>query len=125
MKWQLAEVPVKRTRSGNMWDHMIPADLIRAMRSYPGSTFQMLDDDGQRTGAAGEALAGLQRAYPTAVRLLEDAAEPVPGMFEALEGDAVQAPAPSPEDTASTLAADGEPAPSVAAQDDTEESPTP
>ena len=57
--------------------------------------------------------------------LLEDAAEPVPGMFEALEGDAVQAPAPSPEDTASTLAADGEPAPSVAAQDDTEESPTP
>lgn len=30
---------------------------------------------GQRSGAAGEALAGLRRAYPVAVRLLEDAAE--------------------------------------------------
>lgn len=30
---------------------------------------------GQRSGAAGEALAGLQRAYPIAMRLLEDAAE--------------------------------------------------
>ena len=30
---------------------------------------------GQRSGAAGEALSGLRRAYPVAVRLLEDAAE--------------------------------------------------
>lgn len=30
---------------------------------------------GQRSGAAGEALAGLRRAYPTAIALLEDAAE--------------------------------------------------
>lgn len=30
---------------------------------------------GQRSGTAGEALAGLRRAYPVAVRLLEDAAE--------------------------------------------------
>ena len=30
---------------------------------------------GQRSGAAGEALAGLRRAYPIAMRLLEDAAE--------------------------------------------------
>lgn len=30
---------------------------------------------GQRSGTAGEALAGLRRAYPVAMRLLEDAAE--------------------------------------------------
>ena len=76
--------------------------------------------------------------------ILEDAAEPVPGMFEALAGG--EGPAPIAEQTAGTEAAapspagepeptpeeepvaptaEGEPAPSIAVKDDTEESPTP
>ncbi|MBN9405181.1 MAG: SMC-Scp complex subunit ScpB [Burkholderiales bacterium] len=74
--------------------------------------------------------------------VLEDAAEPVPGMFEALADDEAPAPtaaqaedaaaaAPSPEpepvteDEAAAPTADADTAPAVAAEDDTEESPTP
>ena len=52
MKWQPTEVPGKRTRSGNIWDTMIPADLIRAMRGNPGVTYQLLDDDMQPLAVA-------------------------------------------------------------------------
>ena len=69
MKWQLAEVPVKRTRSGNIWDTMIPADLIRAMRGNPGSTFQMLDDDGQPLAVAKDDYNALMRSCPKPFRL--------------------------------------------------------
>lgn len=74
--------------------------------------------------------------------VLEDAAEPVPGMFEALAGEEAPAPAagqaedaegaapspepePAPEDEAAAPTADADAAPPVAAEDDTEESPTP
>ncbi|HMN58345.1 MAG TPA: SMC-Scp complex subunit ScpB, partial [Ottowia sp.] len=74
--------------------------------------------------------------------VLEDAAEPVPGMFEALAGEETPAPAagqaedaegaapspepePAPEDEAAAPTANADTAPAVAAEDDTEESPTP
>ena len=74
--------------------------------------------------------------------VLEDAAEPVPGMFEALAGEEAPAPAagqaedaegaapspepePAPEDEAAAPTANADTAPAVAAEDDTEESPTP
>ena len=46
MKWRVEDVPSHRTKRGNIWDAMIPADLIRVMRGRPGVTFLLLDDDG-------------------------------------------------------------------------------
>ena len=46
MKWRVEDVPSHRTKRGNIWDAMIPAELIRAMRGRPGVTFLLLDDDG-------------------------------------------------------------------------------
>lgn len=46
MKWRAEELPAQRSSRGNMWDHMIPDELVRIMRGRPGITFLLLDDDG-------------------------------------------------------------------------------
>ena len=46
MKWRAEKLPAPRSSRGNMWDNMIPAELVRTMRGRPGTTFLLLDDDG-------------------------------------------------------------------------------
>ena len=46
IKWRAASIPARRS-SSNMWCRTIPAGLIRAMRTNPGQTFQLLGEDSQ------------------------------------------------------------------------------
>lgn len=49
LEWTKADVPVRKTGKGSLWDHTIPAELIRHMRLNPGATYLLT-----RPGGAGK-----------------------------------------------------------------------
>lgn len=68
MKWVTREVPPK-VKGTNAWNLLIPQDLLRMMRSHPGTTFQLTNDDGTPLRMSWRRYLALHKACPRPFRL--------------------------------------------------------
>lgn len=45
MKWKQVDVPSRQHTGDNMWNRTVPPELVREMRSNPGVTYLLHDDN--------------------------------------------------------------------------------
>jgi len=69
VRWAPMAITAKRSGAGSAWSVTIPGDLIRAMRTNPGKTYQLQAEDGSPLRMSRSEVARLAASCPRPFRV--------------------------------------------------------
>ena len=69
VRWAPVVITAKHSNIGSAWTATIPGDLIRAMRSNPGKTYQLQTEDGSPLRMSRSEVARLAASCPRPFRV--------------------------------------------------------